>query len=160
MSEAIEPRESRTVEEMIRKGRLVRVSTDAQLAAVHIERARGRLRSAQRACDAHDYSECASPLWDAARLSCAAILQAQGLRANGEGHHATTLDAVTEQFGHLLGKLLRTARRLRSERREDQYPTRALLPEPSAQDTKEDIESVTALVNAVHELLPHLPRYH
>jgi hypothetical protein len=35
-----------------------------------------------------------------------------------------------------------------------------LLPEPSAQDTKEDIASVTALVNAVQELLPHLPRYH
>ena len=160
MSEVVEPRESRTVEDMIRKGRLVRVSTDAQLAAGHIERARGRLRSAQRAFDAHDYTECASPLWDAARLSCAAILQAEGLRANVEGHHATTLDAVTEQFDHLLGQLLRTARRLRAERRVDQYPTRALLPEPSAQDTQQDIESVTALVNGVQELLPHLPRYH
>ena len=159
MSEVVEPRESRTVEDMIRKGRLIRVSNDTQLAAVHIERARGRLRSAQRACDAHDYTECASPLWDAARLSCAAILQAEGLRANGEGHHATTLDAVTEQFGHLLGQWLRTSRRLRAERREDQYPTRVLLPEPSAKDIKEDIGSVTALVNAVQELLSHLPRY-
>lgn len=159
MSALIQPRESRTVEDLLKAGQLTRVVADISLATGILDAARGRLRSVSRALDAEDLGECSSPLWDAARLACTAVLQAEGLRTHGEGHHATVIEAVTEQYGHLLGGLLRPARRLRETRREAQYPTRLDTMRPNAADLAEDLDTITQLVDAVAKLLPHVPVY-
>lgn len=87
MSALIQPRESRTVEDLLKAGQLTRVVADISLATGILDAARGRLRSVSRALDAEDLGECSSPLWDAARLACTAVLQAEV--------YAPTVKAIT-----------------------------------------------------------------
>jgi uncharacterized protein (UPF0332 family) len=157
MSELIEPKPSKIVDDLIERGQLEKVTADQALAELMLETARGRLRSTQRALDAGDLGECAAPLWDAMRLACSAVLQAEGLRAKGEGHHAITVDAVTEQYG--FGTLLRSAKRLRKARGESEYPSTTELVELDADDITKDLEVVTEVVEATGRLLPLVPVY-
>lgn len=159
MTEFMYPRESRAVESMIAAGQLSRVSADPQLADAILERAGGRLRSAKRAFADNDLTECASPLWDAVRLACTAILQAEGLRTHGEGHHGAVLTAVTEQYGHLLAGGLRSGRRLREARRESQYPVLIETEPVDPGEVEDDIDTVKRLLEAVERLLPNIPVY-
>lgn len=144
---------------MLASGQLSRVTADLELAYAIVERGRGRLRSAKRALADDDLSECASPLWDAVRLSCTAVLQAQGLRTHGEGHHGAVLTAVTEQYGHILGGGLRSARRLRDARRESQYPTFIAEAPLDRTEVADDIDMVEKLLIAVEQLIPNVPVY-
>lgn len=153
------PRTSPAVESMLASGHVSRVTADLDLAEAILERARGRLRSARRALDDDDLSECASPLWDAVRLGCTAVLQAEGLRTHGEGHHGSVLEAVTEQYAHILGAGLRPARRLREARRASQYPVTVMSEPLHADEVAEDLETVASLLLAVDGLLPHVPVY-
>ena len=155
----MKPRPSAVVEGMIASGQLAKVAADSALAEAILDKARGRLRSVQRALDAKDLGECAAPLWDATRLACAAILQAQGLRTQGEGHHINTINAVREQYDHLLGGLLKPANRLRDQRRDDEYPIAVAQQELNADDIKQDLEHVTQLVDAASLLIPLVPVY-
>lgn len=151
------PRPSAAVESMLATGQLSRATADVGLAMAILERSRGRLRSAQRALDDGDLTECVPPLWDAVRLGCAAVLQAEGLRTHGEGHHAAVLEAITEQYGHLLAAGLRPARRLRQARRESQYPTAAVSEPLDAKEVAADLETVRTLIDAIDRLLLHVP---
>jgi hypothetical protein len=153
------PRTSSSVASMLSSGQLSRVTADLGLAEAILERARGRLRSARRALNDDDLLECASPLWDAVRLGCTAVLQSEGLRTHGEGHHATVLEAVTEQYGHILSGGLRPARRLREARRDSQYPVSAMTEPLHADEIAEDIDTVERLLLAVAGLIPHVPVY-
>lgn len=159
MSAFMLPRTSPAVESMIASGQLSRVPADLGLAETILERARGRLRSARRALADDDLSECASPLWDAVRLGCTAILQSEGLRTHGEGHHAAVLEAITEQYGHILGVGLRPARRLREARRDSQYPVSAVSEPLDADELAEDLATVRQLIDAVAGLIPNVPVY-
>jgi hypothetical protein len=159
MSAFMLPRTSPAVESMLASGQLSRVSADLGLAEAILERARGRLRSASRALADDDLSECASPLWDAVRLGCTAILQSEGLRTHGEGHHAAVLEAITEQYGHILGVGLRPARRLREARRDSQYPVSAVSEPLDADELAEDLDTVRQLIDAVAGLIPNVPVY-
>jgi hypothetical protein len=62
-------------------------------------------------------------LYDAARKSCAALLEAQGLRATSRGGHVAVRDAVEAQFSGLMGgDALRSFDRLRRRRNDIEYP--------------------------------------
>jgi len=159
MSGLIKPHQSAVVDELIHDGHLTRVPADPSLAEVILANARGKLRSAQRALDEDDLGECAAPLWAGFRLACTAVLQAQGLRIHGEGHHARVVEAVTEQYGHLFGGLLRPGRRLREQRREAEYPTSANPQMYAAAEVQRDIESVSQLIDAADTLIPLAPVY-
>jgi hypothetical protein len=153
------PRTSPAVESMLASGQLSRVTADLGLAEAILERAHGRLRSAGRALADDDLSECVSPLWDAVRLGCTAILQAEGLRTHGEGHHGAVLEAVTEQYGHILGVGLRPARRIRQARRDSQYPVSAVSEPLNADELADDLDTVRQLIDAVAGLISKVPVY-
>ena len=159
MTDFMLPRTSPAVEAMLASGQLSRVTADLGLAEAILARARGRLRSARRALDDDDLSECASPLWDAVRLGCTAVLQSEGLRTHGDGHHAAVLEAVIEQYGHILGGGLRPARRLREARRDSQYPVSAVSEQLVAGEIAEDLDTVGRLLLALEGLVPHVPVY-
>jgi hypothetical protein len=64
-----------------------------------------------------------SLLYDAARKSCAALLETQGLRATSVGGHVALRDAVLAQFSRLSGGIvLQPFDRLRRRRRDIEYP--------------------------------------
>lgn len=157
MNDSITPRDSPSVTHMLQVGQLVRVVADAELASVVLDRARGRARSARRALESGDLEECVSPLWDAVRLGCVAILQAQGLRAAGEGHHLAVLEAVSEQYGHVLGPGLKPGKRLREARRANEYPVSTAADPLDAADIADDLGVVVSLLDAVDALLPSVP---
>jgi hypothetical protein len=155
----IAPRPSPAVESMLNSGQLSRITADSDLAAAMLDRAQARLRSVRRALDADDLGECAAPLWDAVRLTCTALLQAQGLRTHGEGHHASVLEAANEQYGHILGPGLKPGRRLKESRRQAQYPTSVLSERLDATEIEEDVNTVANLIDASARLLPDVPVY-
>ncbi|MDO8732953.1 MAG: hypothetical protein Q7L55_10360 [Actinomycetota bacterium] len=143
------PRNAEIIASMLRANQLESVPVSIQLATELIDKANGRLRSVVRSLDADDLGECASPLWDAIRLSLSSVLQAQGLRAGGaKGHHLNVLEAIEAQYGHHpeIGPQMARVRRIRSDRNKDEYPARL------GEDTA-DKADLTESLRVAHELL-------
>ena len=69
------------------------------------------------------------------------------------------LDAVTEQYGHILAGGLRPARRLREARRDSQYPVSAVSEVLDADEVAEDLDTVGRLLLAVEGLVACVPVY-
>ncbi|MGL5830228.1 MAG: hypothetical protein ACRC0L_11755 [Angustibacter sp.] len=87
-----------TIDELIREGRLERISGHAANGNHLIRSAEALLSSASR--ELHQNPEAAYVLiYDAARKAATALLLHQGLRPKSSGHHVTVEQAVRAQFG-------------------------------------------------------------
>lgn len=115
--------EGRTaVEQLLAARELERVSADPNAAKKLIDSAHRHLDSARK-IRVSDPEGAFAALYDAARKSCAALLEAQGLRATSRGGHVAVRDAVVAQFALLAGgDALRSFDRLRRRRNDIEYP--------------------------------------
>lgn len=111
-----------TVERLLAARELARVSADPNAAKKLIDSAHRHLDSARK-IRVSDPEGAYAALYDAARKSCAALLEAQGLRATSRGGHVAVRDAVEAQFSGLTGgDALRSFDRLRRRRNDIEYP--------------------------------------
>lgn len=111
-----------TIERLLRSGELQRVVPDIDSATALLKTARNHLSSATTICES-DPEGAFAALYDASRKACAALLEAQGLRATSRGGHIALRDAVAAQFGSLAGgQALRPFDRLRRRRNDIEYP--------------------------------------
>jgi hypothetical protein len=111
-----------TVESLIANGDLQRVTADLSSAKSLLEAARRHLSSAASIRES-DPEGAYATLYDAARKACAALLEAQGLRATSRGGHIAVRDAVQAQFAELTGGgVVRPFDRLRRRRNDIEYP--------------------------------------
>lgn len=109
------------IEQLLDAGRLTRVTASRELADQYLESARRHLASARSLAES-DPEGAFQLAYDCARKSLAAILLNQGLRASGEGAHATIQQAVAAQLGG--SDLIRDRFGwLRRERNLNEYPT-------------------------------------
>lgn len=131
---------------MITSGRLERVPPDVMAAERAVTAAHRHLNSAAALVD--DDPDLAYPaLNDAARKSCAALLQAQGLRATGRGGHLAVHNAALELFGR--AGPLRPFDRLRRRRNEVEY----LHQEADPDDVRADLPAARAIVDLAADQL-------
>jgi hypothetical protein len=86
-----------TISRLIAAGNLQQVTPSLEAARGFLEHASGHLDSAATVAQS-DPSGAYSLLYDAARKSLAAVLQAQGLRATSKGGHYAIQEAITAQF--------------------------------------------------------------
>lgn len=110
------------VERLLTDSELERISPDPESAKKLLRSARLHLDSARK-IRTSDPEGAYAALYDAARKSCAALLEAQGLRATSRGGHVAVRDAVVAQFASLTGgDALRSFDRLRRRRNDIEYP--------------------------------------
>ena len=110
------------VERLLAAGELDRVSPNLQNARSLLDSARRHLISAETIRES-DPEGAFAALYDAARKSCAALLEAQGLRATSRGGHVALREAVVAQFVSLTGgSAVRAFDRLRRRRNDIEYP--------------------------------------
>src|SRR6476620_4890398 len=86
-----------TIKALIAAGNLQQVAPSMESAHGFLAQAAGHLDSAQRVAET-DPTGAYSLLYDAARKSLAAVLQAQGLRASSRGGHYAIQEAINAQF--------------------------------------------------------------
>jgi hypothetical protein len=86
-----------TLKALIAAGSLQKVAPSLESAHGFLAQAAGHLESAQSVADT-DPTGAYSLLYDAARKSLAAMLQAQGLRATSKGGHYAIQEAISAQF--------------------------------------------------------------
>ena len=98
-----------TIEGMIARGELERVSASREHADLLLYQADQHVGSAQ-AIASSDATGAYQLLYDAARKALAAVLENQGLRATSRGGHIAVLDAVSAQLDPPLGTILRPLR--------------------------------------------------
>jgi hypothetical protein len=146
-----------TIDRLLAARELQNVSPDLKVAHQLLGTARKHLASA-RDLQSEDPEGAYAVLYDAARKSCAALLQAQGLRPTSRGGHIAVREAVLAQFGALSGgHVLRPFDRLRRRRNEMEYPSGE-----SAMDDDEISEALTRaeqMVEFAEKLIDTLPVY-
>jgi hypothetical protein len=146
-----------TVDDLLARGRLTRVTPNRDLADTLLTQARAHLTSATAVVDA-DPAGAFTLVYDAARKALAAILVNQGLRAGGDGAHAVLLDAVMAQLDPPLGATFRPFTWMRPLRNHTQYPA----PEhPTAQvdDVQEALPATAGMIDTAAKLLAQMPAY-
>lgn len=146
-----------TVDDILARGRLTRVTPNRNLADTLLAQARAHLASATTVVDA-DPAGAFTLVYDAARKALAAILVNQGLRAGGDGAHAVLLDVVMAQLDPPLGATFRPFTWMRPLRNHTQYPA----PEhPTAQvdDVQEALPATAGMIDAATKLLDQMPAY-
>lgn len=120
-----------------------------------VEIARRHLDSARKIRDG-DPEGAYAALYDAARKACAALLEAQGLRATSRGGHIAVHDTVLAQFGSLSGgEVLRSFGRLRRRRNEVEYPIG--VSRIDADEVDEALARAAEIVDYAERLVPELP---
>jgi HEPN domain-containing protein len=91
--------------------------------------------------------------YDAARLSIAAVLAKQGLRATVSGGHLAVQEAIENQLGPNTQHLVRGFARLRRHRNDAEYAD-IDTPEFTGQEAREACEDAQEVVTAMHRFLP------
>jgi hypothetical protein len=91
------PTGTETINALISAGNLQNVAPSRESAYGFVAQAAGHLDSAQSVAETDPTGAC-SLLYDAARKSLAAVLQAQGLRATSKGGHYAIQEAISAQF--------------------------------------------------------------
>ena len=110
------------IDRLLATDELQRVAPDLDSAMRLLASARRHLSSATTICES-DAEGAYAALYDAARKACAALLEAQGLRATSRGGHVALRQAVAAQFGDLSGgQVLNLFDRLRRRRNDIEYP--------------------------------------
>ena len=144
-----------TIDELLARGELQNVSPDLDVAHQLLETARKHLGSAS-VIQTNDPEGAYAALYDAARKSCAALLQAQGLRPTSRGGHIAVREAVLAQFSALPGgQVLRSFDRLRRRRNEMEYPSgESTIDEP---EISEALSRAEQMVGFAEKLIDELP---
>jgi hypothetical protein len=138
-----------TVKELIVAGNLQKVAPSLESAHSFLAQAAGHLASAQSVATT-DPTGAYSLLYDAARKSLAAVLQAQGLRATSKGGHYAIQEAVNAQFTKPPPRdAFRPFGRLRRTRNQIEYDDISPI-------TTEDVEADVPLVHSLHAMAKQL----
>lgn len=147
------PRGAGTIDALIGKRHVERISGSAALSAPWLTQARRRLSTAEQIVE--DDPESAFVLaYDAARFSGVALLAQQGLRPTQAGGHLAVCEAVRDQFGGPFSQLT-ALRRRRNELEYPAFPGERIDPE----EVRSAIEAVHALIEAATQLTEHLTIY-
>ena len=134
---------------LITAGNLQRVAPSLESAHGFLAQAAGHLDSAQRLADA-DPTGAYTLLYDTARKSLAAVLQAQGLRATSRGGHYAIQEAIAAQFTKPPPRdAFRPFGRLRRTRNQVEYDDITLI-------TDEDIQAELPVVRSLHAMAEQL----
>jgi hypothetical protein len=145
----------RAVGFLLERGRLESVSADVEEACnALLERAAKRLTTARAAATGEDWEGAFANAYDVYRMAAEVLLLRQGLRATGgDGSHVAVEDAVSAQFGDLIGGFMKVRfERMRQGRHASQYfdPTR---PEKTDQDAGWALHLAGEVLPATRELV-------
>ena len=143
------------MERLLAARELDRVSADPGAAKKLIDSARRHLDSGRK-IRVSDPEGAYAALYDAARKSCAALLEAQGLRATSRGGHVAVREAVVAQFASLAGgDALRSFDRLRRRRNDIEYPAGdSGVDTDEVDEALERAEAIVAYAEKVIDTLP------
>lgn len=145
------------IDRLLSEQRLQRVTASRELADVMLEQAEAHLSSA-RLLAGSDTAGGFQLAYDAARKALGALLANQGLRASGNGAHATLYDVARAQLHPPLGPTLEAFDWMRRLRNTTEYPD---LDKPMAeeQDLQEAIPSAEAIIAAIRTVIDSMPVY-
>ncbi|GII79415.1 hypothetical protein Sru01_43970 [Sphaerisporangium rufum] len=146
------------VSRLISEREIQRVPQAGDLATSMLEAARSHLASVTKIQD-EDPEGAYALCYDAARKACAALLQAQGLRATSRGGHIALRDAVIAQFGGAPeGRALRRLDHLRRRRNVLEYGG-----QPGETVTLDELDEAltwtTAIVEFSSRVMPRLDTF-
>jgi len=128
---------------LIAAGNPQKITPSLDAAHGFLAQAAGHIDSAQTVANA-DPTGAYSLLYDAARKSRAAVLQAQGLRATSKGGHYAIQEAINAQFPQSPPReAFRPFARVRRTRNQVEY-------DDTTPITAEDVEADTPVVRALH----------
>lgn len=143
-----------TIRQLISTGSLQKVSPSLDAAAALLDVAIKHLNSAAVVAES-DPDGAYTLVYDAARKSLVAVLQAQGLRATSKGGHYAIQEAIAAQFTKPPpSEAFRSYARLRRTRNQVEYDDISMI---TAADVVADIGSVRAMHSMASLLLPQLP---
>lgn len=143
-----------TINQLLAAGALQRVAPSLEMAQNYLEQAAGHLDSAHSVKDS-DPIGAYSLLYDAARKSLAAVLQAQGLRATSKGGHYAIQEAIAAQFTKPPpSDAFRPFGRLRRNRNQVEYGDVVSI---TADDVEADAPVVRTLCAMARHLVEVLP---
>jgi hypothetical protein len=142
-----------TIDELLKRKELQRVTADQEAAVRLIQVARTHLDSATRIRD-RDPMLAMAAAYDAARKAMVALLETQGLRPTSQGGHIALRDAVVAQFGGLPGaQPLQAFDRLRRRRNAVEY----LEDEVDADEAAEAHDRAGEIAAFAERLVTQLP---
>lgn len=134
---------------LIAAGNLQKVAPSLESARGFLTQAAGHLDSAQSLADT-DPTGAYTLLYDAARKSLAAVLQAQGLRATSKGGHYAIQEAIGAQFTKPPPRdAFRPFGRLRRTRNQVEYDDITTI-------TDEDVKAEISVVRSLHAMAEQL----
>lgn len=143
-----------TIKTLIAAGNLQKVAPSRESARGFLAQAAGHLDSAHSVADT-DPTGAYTLLYDAARKSLAAVLQAQGLRATSKGGHYAIQEAISAQFTKPPPRdAFRPYGRLRRTRNQVEYDD---ITPITADDVDADAPAVRALHTMAQQLVEALP---
>lgn len=143
------------IETMVKAGYLQKVSPDRELAELFLEHARLHLHSATQV-QSTDPTGSFQIAYDAARKSCAALLENQGLRATSKGGHRAVEDALRAQLVPPLKSQLNNFGWMRTLRHASEYPSFDN-PTADASDARMAITYAKELLGLAEKLLDEMP---
>ncbi|MDP3894677.1 hypothetical protein [Nocardioides sp.] len=145
------------IDAMLSDGEVERVHPSREHAHRLIEQARRHLASAQTTCES-DPEGAYGTLYDAGRKSLWAILANQGLRPTRQGGHLAAYHAARAQLDPPMGPQLRPFDRMRRQRHDVEYPD-VDTPELVADDIRDDLPKIAAIVDIAERLLDEMSVY-
>jgi hypothetical protein len=143
-----------TIKQLLAASNLQKVAPSREAANTFLDAAAKHLDSALTVAE-HDPDGAYTLVYDAARKSLAAVLQAQGLRATSKGGHYAIQEAVAAQFTKPPPReAFRPFARLRRTRNQVEYDDISPI---TADDVQADAETVRTLHAMAALLIPQLP---
>ncbi len=140
------------IQGMLDRGELQFVEPSEEHAMRLITDATRALGSAERNA-AEDPRTAYVNAYDAARLSIAAVLAKQGLRATTRGGHIAVQEAIEHQLGPNTQHLVRGFARLRRHRNDAEY-AEISTPEFTEQEARDACEDANEVVGAMRRFFP------
>lgn len=148
------PTDIETIKRLPDDGNVQMVSPSLDTATVFLDAAARHLDSARTVAE-DDPNGAYSLLYDAARKSLAAVLQAQGLRATSKGGHYAIQEAIAAQFTKPPPRdAFHPFARMRRNRNQIEYDDISPI---TADDVYADIDTVRELHSMAGRLVPQLP---
>lgn len=147
------PRGKDAIDGMLERQELERIPACTELAERLLDQARKALLVAHFAFNNEAHYSGYSDLYDGVRKAITAVLQIQGLRPTRQGGHIAVIEAATAQFEPVLGKLLRSADRMRALRNEYEYPDGNTYIDPDVAHS--DLGKAGEIIQACEKLVDH-----
>lgn len=142
------------VRQLVKDGELQHLTASVEQAEAMLDDARRHLTSASAIAEANPLGAYVLT-YDAARLSLASILEAQGLRATNDGGHVVLFNAAMAQFDPPLGVLIKPFNRMRARRNQVQYES-SESPEVTTEEVLDDIAHADKLIDLATTVLPQM----